>query len=179
MNVLRHIFIVLPALLCVSPLFADTESTDQKPLVAEVLSRAEYLSRKKANLKAKYFMFLRSASWCVPCQMIVPKLMKDYGKMKSAQMELILLGQEDESVVRNYMKEHKYKCPGVMGRVGREIPGLNYEGFGFPSACIVTAEGAFVAKSGGIGMYEWKKQLKAYQTEQRKLRAQEKADQES
>ncbi len=179
MSVLRHLFIVLLALFYISPLFADEESADQKPLVAEVLSRAEFLSKKKPNLKAKYFMFLRSASWCVPCQMIVPKLMKDYGKMKSAQMELILLGQEEEAVVKKYMKEHKYKCPGVMGSVAREIPGLDYEGFGFPSACIVTAEGVFVAKSGGIGMYEWKKQLKSYQAEQRKLRAQEKAGQES
>lgn len=176
MNALRQIFILMLGLFCVAPSFADEENAAQKPLVAEVLSRVEYLGKKKPNLKARYFMFLRSASWCVPCQMIVPKLMKDYGKMKSAQMELILLGQEDEAVVRNYMKEHKYRCPGVMGSVSREIPGLDYEGFGYPSACIVTADGHFVAKSGGIGMYEWKKQLKAYQLEQRKLKAQEKAE---
>lgn len=169
MSVLRQIFILLLSLLSVVPLFADEENAAQKPLVAEVLSRVEYLSKKKPNLKARYFMFLRSASWCVPCQMIVPKLMKDYGKMKGAQMELIFLGQEDEAVVRNYIKKHRYKCPGVMGSVGNEIPGLDFAGFGFPSACIVTADGDFVAKSGGIGMYEWKKQLKAYQAEQRKL----------
>lgn len=146
------------------------------PVVARVLSRASFLSKKKPNLNARFFMFLRSASWCVPCQMIVPKLMKDYGKMRSAQMELILLGQEEESVVRNYMKEHKYKCPGVMGSLANEIPGLDYEGFGFPSACIVTADGQFVAKSGGVGMYEWKNQIKSYQLEQRRLKAQQKND---
>ena len=102
MSVLRQIFILLLSLLSVAPLFADAEKPDQVSPVAEVLSKATFLSKKKPNLNAKYFMFLRSASWCVPCQMIVPKLMKDYGKMKGAQMELIFLGQEDEAVVRNY-----------------------------------------------------------------------------
>ena len=176
MSTLRQIFILFLSQLFLLPLSAADDVADQKPLVAEVLSKATFLSKKKPNLNAKYFMFLRSASWCVPCQMIVPKLMKDYGKMKGAQMEMILLGQEDEAVVRNYIKEHKYKCPGVMGAVGNEIPGLDYEGFGFPSACIVTADGQFVAKSGGIGMYEWKKQIRKYQLEQRKLKAQQKEE---
>lgn len=130
--------------------------------VPELLSNARFLTRKKANLKAQYYGFLRSASWCLPCQVFVPKLLKEYGKMKGAKMELILLGQEDEAVVKTYMKEHDYDIPGVMPAELGVVPGLNYEGLGFPSLCIVDAEGNFIAAKGGINMLQWKNILKEH-----------------
>lgn len=175
-RVMMQLFRIISLFVClivVPPMsLAEEEPAAAKPIVVEMLSKASYLTKKKPNLKAKYFMFLRSASWCVPCKMIVPKLMKDYGKMKGAQMEMILLGQEDEATVKNYMKEHKFKCPGVMS-LGGAIPGLDFGNFGFPSTCIVTADGQFVANGGGVGMYEWKKQLKAFQAGLRKQKKQQ------
>ena len=142
--------------------------------VAEVLSKGTYLTRKKPNLKAKYYGFLRSASWCVPCKMFVPKLLKDYGKMKGARMELIFLGQEDEAAVKQYMKDGDIDIPGVMPAELGEIPGVQYPNLGFPSLCIVDADGNFVGASGGVNMYEWKKQLQAFKKEQARLKAQKK-----
>ena len=138
--------------------------------VPELLSKATYLTRKKPNLKAKYYGFLRSASWCVPCQIFVPQLLEGYSKMKGAKLEVILLGQEDEAVVKKYMKEHKYNIPGVMPSELGSVPGLSFEGLGFPSMCIVDADGNFVALSGGKNMQEWKKQIKEYEAEQRKAK---------
>ena len=138
--------------------------------VPELLSKATYLTRKKPNLKAKYYGFIRSASWCVPCQIFVPQLLEGYSKMKGAKLEVILLGQEDEAVVKKYMKEHKYNIPGVMPSELGSVPGLSFEGLGFPSMCIVDAEGNFVALSGGKNMQEWKKQIKEYEAEQRKAK---------
>ena len=138
--------------------------------VPELLSKATYLTRKKPNLKAKYYGFLRSASWCVPCQIFVPQLLEGYSKMKGAKLEVILLGQEDEAVVKKYMKEHKYNIPGVMPSELGTVPGLSFEGLGFPSMCIVDADGNFVALSGGKNMQEWKKQIKEYEAEQRKAK---------
>ena len=66
----------------------------ERPAVPQLLSEATYLTKKKPNLKAKYYIFLRSMSWCVPCHMFCPVLFKDYGKMKSAKAELVFLGQE-------------------------------------------------------------------------------------
>ena len=82
----------------------------------------------------------------------------------------VLLGQEDEAVVKNYMKEHKYNIPGVMPAELGTVPGLSFEGLGFPSMCIVDAEGNFVALSGGKNMQDWKKQIKDFQAEQRKAK---------
>ena len=137
--------------------------------VPELLSKATYLTRKKPNLKAKYFGFIRSASWCVPCTVFVPELLEDYRKMKSAKLEVILLGQEDEAVVTKYMKEHKYNIPGVMPDQLGTIPGVKYPGLGLPSMCIVDAEGNFVAASGGKNMQQWRDQIKEYEAEQKKL----------
>ena len=142
--------------------------------VPELLSKATYLTRKKPNLKAKYYGFLRSASWCVPCKMFVPKLLKDYGKMKGARMELIFLGQEDEAAVKQYMKEGDIDIPGVMPAELGSIPGVQFPNLGVPSLCIVDADGNFVGASGGVNMYEWKKQLQAFKKEQTRLKAQKK-----
>ena len=142
--------------------------------VAEVLSKGTYLTKKKPNLKAKYYGFLRSASWCVPCKMFVPKLLKDYGKMKGSKMELIFLGQEDEAAVKQYMKEGDIDIPGVMPAELGSIPGVQFPNLGVPSLCIVDADGNFVGASGGVNMYEWKKQLQAFKKEQAKLKSQKK-----
>ena len=144
--------------------------------VAEVLSKGKYLTRKKPNLKAKYYGFLRSASWCVPCKMIVPRLLKDYSKMKGAKMELIFLGQEDVDVVKQYMKDADYDIPGVMPAELGNLPGVQFPNLGFPSLCIVDADGQFIAASGGVNMYEWKKQIQNYTKEQRKLKQQKKRE---
>ena len=154
------------------PVAKKTTKSAKKAMavVPELLSKATYLTRKKPNLKAKYYGFLRSASWCVPCQIFVPQLLEGYSKMKGAKLEVILLGQEDEAVVKKYMKEHKYNIPGVMPAELGTVPGLSFEGLGFPSMCIVDAEGNFVALSGGKNMQEWKKQIKDFQAEQRKAK---------
>lgn len=141
---------------------ASKEKTKAQAPVPALLSEARYLTRKKPNLKAKYYGFIRSASWCLPCQVFVPKLLKDYGKMKGAKMELILLGQEDEAVVKKYMKDHDYDIPGVMPAELGAVPGLSYEGLGFPSICIVDADGNFIASNGGANMMKWRDILKEH-----------------
>ena len=153
------------------PSAADTEAAEM-PAVSQLLSEATYLTKKKPNLKAKYYIFLRSMSWCVPCHMFCPVLFKDYGKMKSAKAELVFLGQEEEAVVKQYMKEREFKCPGVLGSELGDIPGFDLSGFGAPAICIVTADGEFVGKLGGKNMADWRKVIKEYQTQQaRKKRA--------
>lgn len=157
----------------------ETTAARSMSVIPELLSHARFLTRKKANLKAKYYGFLRSASWCVPCQIFVPKLLKEYRKMKGAKMELILLGQEDEAVVKKYMKDHDYDIPGVMPTELGEIPGLNYEGPGYPSLCIVDAEGNFIAAKGGTNMLQWKDVLKEHKKQllKEKREAKKKKDQ--
>ena len=142
--------------------------------VPAVLADAPYMTKAKPNLKAKYYGFIRSASWCVPCKLLVPPVMKDYSRMRGMKMELIFLGQEDKAVVQKYAKESKFKCPVVMpGEIGASIPGLKFEG-GLPRICIVDADGNFVGEAGGKYMQDWRDMVKEYQNAQRKKQAEEK-----
>lgn len=185
---MKKLLYLVPVLLFASMVSAQDDTTvEERPVsktaksakkvmapVPELLSKAAYLTRKKPNLKAKYYGFIRSASWCVPCQVFLPQLLEEYSKMKGAKLELVLLGQEDEAVVKKYMKDHKYNIPGVMPASLGTIPGVTFEGLGYPSMCIVDAEGNFVALSGGANMQKWKQQIKDFQAEQRKARKAEK-----
>ena len=106
----------------------------------------------------------------------MPQLLDDYSRMKGAKLELILLGQEEEAVVKKYMKEHKYNIPGVMPQNLGSVPGVSFPNLGYPSLCIVDADGNFVAASGGKNMQNWRQQIKDYQSEQRKRKILERKD---
>lgn len=144
------------------------KSAKSMPAIPTLLSEAKYLTRKKPNLKAQYYGFIRSASWCVPCQIFVPQLLAEYSKMKGAKMELVLLGQEEEAVVKKYMKDHDYNIPGVMPKELGEVPGLNFSGLGYPSMCIVDADGNFIASNGGANMMKWRDIIKEHKKQVQK-----------
>ncbi len=185
---MRHICLILFLILgaAVAPLVsaADENNVDlpkkgkELAPVSAVLAEARYLTKRKPNLKAQYYAFIRSASWCVPCKIFVPPVMKDYGRMRGAKVELIFLGMEEESVVKNYVSEDRYKCPVVLASELGSVPGLKFEA-GLPRMCIVDAAGNFVFEAGGKYMQDWKKSLFAFQQEQRKLKAKEKASQKA
>lgn len=179
---MRHFALILGMLVCwISALPVACAKGKEKDVEAEalaavpaVLADAPYMTKAKPNLKAKYYGFIRSASWCMPCKVFVPPVMKDYSKMRGMKMELIFLGQEDKEVVLKYAKDSKFKCPVVMpGEIGASIPGLKFEG-GQPRICIVDADGNFVGEAGGKNMQGWRDMVKEYQNAQRKKQAEEK-----
>lgn len=172
-SAMKSCYLLLPLLFCCAGIMSALDAREEKSTavgaaveamrpVPEALSQAKWLTKKKPNLKAEYYMFLRSASWCVPCDFFVPPLLKEYSKMKSAKMELIFLGQEDEPVVKKYMADKRFKCPGVMPASLGSVPGVSFEGLGFPSMCIVDADGNFIACKGGTNMMEWRDILKEH-----------------
>lgn len=44
------------------------------------------------NTKAKFYIYLQSASWCPPCRKEMPKIVEMYPEMKKAKVEIILIG---------------------------------------------------------------------------------------
>ena len=51
------------------------------PAVKAAIQELDFVSGKPSD-KAKYYIYLHSASWCGPCKALMPEIVKDYKKMK-------------------------------------------------------------------------------------------------
>ena len=85
------------------------------PKVVEALGKFKVFN-SKPNLKAEYYIYLYSASWCGYCQQCMPVAVEQYKKMKaSRKVELILIcGDKSEGEGKSYLKSKKLKSPAIM-----------------------------------------------------------------
>lgn len=173
----RWIGIAALALCCLAPAQDDDISADDEPQkttstgkekkipknlkpVASVIAGMDTVNAKP-NLKAKYYIYLSSASWCGPCRALMPKIVEIYPAMKKKGVEILLLGA-DKNVeeVKQYAKSHKCKFPAIWGNdpLVRDLPGLE-GGAGIPWAVYVTADGeqlgSVAANNPEKGILQW------------------------
>lgn len=76
----------------------------------------EWATDKKPNLRARYYMYLISASWCGPCQRLMPKIVEAYKTdMKEGRvMEVILTACEQKREgVPAYLAKYNAGFPGI------------------------------------------------------------------
>ena len=119
-----------------------TEKTVKKPAKKPVKkSRSEVLNKLNAlelvnaepDAKARYFIYLHSASWCGSCCAEMPGFVKAYPEMKENGVEVILLGndrttKEMEAFIEKFkipFPSIQYKTRGVGDLPGyRSCPGI-------------------------------------------------------
>lgn len=118
------------------------------PKVVEALGKFKVFNAKP-NLKAEYFIYLYSASWCGYCQQCMPVAVEQYKKMKSSRkVELILIcGDKSEAEGKNYLKSKKLKSPAIMfselqATQFRGLPGCGMPGY--PAISVVDKEGNLI-----------------------------------
>ena len=46
--------------------------------VKAAIEDIEFLTDNKPSKKAKYYIYLHSASWCSPCKALMPEIVKEY-----------------------------------------------------------------------------------------------------
>lgn len=110
------------------------------------------------NTKAKYYIYLHSASWCGPCKQIMPKLIEEYEAMKKGKVEIILVGHDQtpeaaEEYIRHYSEEIAgihYKDPGA-----QKLPGFTKPN-GIPHTTIVDRKGKVLYAGHASGALNWK-----------------------
>ena len=137
---------------------AEAEATEEEveSVVAAKIKGNTYFTEAKPNLKAKYFIFLESASWCGPCNAEMPEVAKQYEQMKaSGKVELILLSADQtEAEAKGFLDKYKATFPGLMPR-GASIPNLP-EAKGIPNATIMRADGTVLDSGHGSIIRGWK-----------------------
>lgn len=145
---------------CADASSADAaSSTESGTAVADVLKDINFVSGKP-NLKAEYYIYLYSASWCPPCRKLMPDIVKEYANIKkSGKVELILVGaDQNEKKVKEYVDKYKATFPatwqgskGVMNLPGNKPPR------GIPGAIIVDKAGNTITSGHGSLVLDWKK----------------------
>lgn len=164
---MNRILCVLMSLLCLCSLQAAPKSAVLEPVPA-ALSGLEYLTRKKPDLKADYYIFLRSASWCGPCRMVMPKIIKEYRKLKRGKVELVLIACEPLKDAKEYMEHYKAKFAGTAQITGDNIPGVSFSSGGIPAMCLVDAQGNKLYDGHGSQVLNWKELIQEDRAEKKK-----------
>ena len=137
---------------------AEADAEAEESVVAARIKDNTYFTESKPNLKAQYFIFLESASWCGPCNAEMPEVAKAYEQMKaSGKVELILLSADStEAEAKKFLDKYKATFPGLMPK-GASVPTLP-EAKGIPNATIMKADGTVIESGHGAIIRGWKNQ---------------------
>ena len=136
----------------------DKKAAKPATEVGRKLAEVEFLNENTPNPKAKYFMYLSSASWCGPCQALKPKIVAAYKKMKADKVELILVCNDNSEEEGKEYASH-YPCPAVMAGQGSTLPGFTPSST-LPNVQIVDGKGNVLLNDHGNKALEYKDYLK-------------------
>ena len=129
--------------------------------VAKALEEAGYFTETEARPKAKFYIFICSASWCGPCRALMPKVVEEYEKKmkKNKSVSMVLLGYDsDDDAARKYIENYETDMPGVLSKKVQlenrpEIPGI-------PWYFILNAKGDLVSVGAGSKVLDWEAEIK-------------------
>lgn len=184
MKALIYSIMMLLLLGCVAPLVAQEEGEDDaQPTPAKKVKKERPEQRPvpkalkkvktyngKPNMKADYYIYLQSASWCTFCEKEMPEIAEQYPEMKKANVELVLLSRDTSSdVSKAWLKKHKAKFPFAMNtEKDKEIklPGFSHAS-GIPHATFVDAKGNVLQTGHGALVKNWRQVLSAFTMQER------------
>lgn len=105
-----------------------------------------YVTEKRPDTHARYYIYLQSAGWCGPCNQEMPKIVAEYGEMRKNGVELIFVScdktPEDAAA---FMKKYgaDFACVGFNTPAAAALPGFTPERR-VPRMSIVDASGKVV-----------------------------------
>ena len=135
------------------------EATKEPSVVGKALQEMTFLTDKKPNPDAKYYIYLQSASWCGPCNAEMPTVVKQY-KTMGKKVELILVSHDNSAdAAINFMKKYGADFPCILANSGEsgKLPAFKFAG-GIPNASMVKANGKEIINAhAGAVIADWKK----------------------
>lgn len=136
---------------------AEPEAAEELSTVAALLENAEYITPARPNLKADYYIVLRSASWCGPCNAEMPKIAEQYKLMRrSGRVELILDSKDSTpGDAVGFLNKYGATFPAVAKDKMPALPNAPVSE-GIPNAYILTADGELVISGHGAIIQRWR-----------------------
>ena len=135
------------------------EATKEPSVVGKALQEMTFLTDKKPNPDAKYYIYLQSASWCGPCNAEMPTVVKQY-KTMGKRVELILVSHDNSAdAAIKFMKKYGADFPCILANSGEsgKLPAFKMAR-GIPNASMVKANGKEIINAhAGAVIADWKK----------------------
>ena len=135
------------------------EATKEPSVMGKALQEMTFLTDKKPNPDAKYYIYLQSASWCGPCNAEMPTVVKQY-KTMGKRVELILVSHDNNAdAAVKFMKKYGADFPCILANSGEsgKLPAFKFAG-GIPNASMVKANGKEIINAhAGAVIADWKK----------------------
>lgn len=133
------------------------EKAERYKTVAAAIENLEFFNGTPDS-KAKYYIYLHSASWCGPCKALMPQIMKLYEDMKKAKVEIILIGYDQTvEAATEYIRHYNENISGILSKAPnvKKLPGYSVSE-GIPYATIVDRKGKVLYTGHAIGAVNWK-----------------------
>lgn len=130
-----------------------------KNAVGNAIKEITFLTDKKPNPKAKFFVYLQSSRNCSRCKQEMPGVVKEYKDMPKNKVELIFVCRDNsEEDAIEFMKEYKadFPCLMISSPEVQKLPGFT-QSESFPWASIVDSSGKELKNSHTkLIMMKWK-----------------------
>lgn len=108
-----------------------------------------YVTEKRPDTHARYYIYLQSAGWCGPCNQEMPKIVQEYKEMRKNGVELIFVScDKTPADAVAFMKKYgaDFACIGYETLESEALPGYTPER-SVPRMTIVDADGKVLAKA--------------------------------
>lgn len=112
-------------------------------VVAEAVKDIPFITDKKPNPKAKFYVYLMSASWCAACNVEMPHVVEEYREMAKKRVEIIYVnGDHTPEAAIAFMKKYKADFPCILTSSpdAAKLPGYSLHS-NFPWAIVVNDKG--------------------------------------
>ena len=130
----------------------DEKDGDEQSAVAQALSKFKPVSGKP-NMKADYYIYMYSASWCGYCKQCMPGAVAEYKKLRRKKVEFIIIGgDKSREEAAAYLKGYKAKMPCIFFE---DVKATNFMGLpgcgmpGFPAISVADKDGKVIKTAVG------------------------------
>lgn len=133
------------------------------PKTSSYIKKSEIFNGVKPNLKAKFYVFLDSASWCGFCPPAMKAAVEEYPEMKRNGVELILVDFDKSlDMCKAYVKKYKVTFPAVFHKKAKTLDSFlskKRRSGGVPNALFMDEYGKVIKDGHGTLVSKWKEIL--------------------